>query len=203
MPLEKDHSMTKRLDASRLFLAASVIGLSAMAAAAQSPDAAQASPPAQAPAQSAEQPARKPTGTFVNVRRPDQWSATGLKAKNIYDPADNKIGSINDLVIDRDGRVAAVVIGVGGFLGIGEKNVGVPFADVKISMRDGNEWLVLDRSKDDLKAAPAFSLASGSPVAQQSAGEQERHYGTLNAGGAGTDAQKPAQPDTNANTATK
>lgn len=184
--------MTKRLDASRLVLAASVIGLSAVAAAAQPSDTAPVIPPAQ----SAEQPLpKKPTGTFVNVRRSDQWSATGLKAKNIYDSADNKIGAINDLVIDRDGRVAAVVIGVGGFLGIGEKNVGVPFSDVKISIRDGNERLVLDRSKDDLTAAPAFSLASGSPAAQQAAGTQERDFGTLNASGAATDGQKPARGD--------
>ena len=51
------------------------------------------------------------------------------------------------------------MIGVGGFLGIGEKNVGVPFRDIKISVRDNKEWLVLDRSKDDLKSAPAFSSA--------------------------------------------
>ncbi|MDB5595598.1 MAG: PRC-barrel domain protein [Hyphomicrobiales bacterium] len=196
--------MTKRLDASRLVLAASVIAVSAINAAAQAPDAATANPPAQAPAQSIEQPApKKPTGTFVNVRRPDQWSATGLKAKNIYDPADNKIGAINDLVIDRDGRVAAVVIGVGGFLGIGEKNVGVPFSDVKISMRDGNEWLVLDRSKDDLKAAPGFSLASGSPAPQQASGTPDRNFGTLDVSGAATNGQKPAQADADANAASK
>src|SRR5919202_1129579 len=38
-----------------------------------------------------------------------------------------RIGSIDDLLVDRDGRIRAVVIGVGGFLGIGEKNVAIPY----------------------------------------------------------------------------
>jgi sporulation protein YlmC with PRC-barrel domain len=118
------------------------------------------------------------TNTFVAERRPDQWLASSLKAKNVYDRSDAKIGVINDLVIDRDGRVAAVVIGVGGFLGIGEKNVGVPFQDLKISMRDNNEWLVLERSRDDLRAAPAFGVAT---APQPNKAENDRNYGTMNA----------------------
>jgi sporulation protein YlmC with PRC-barrel domain len=118
------------------------------------------------------------TNTFIAERRQDQWLASGLKSKNVYDRNDARIGVINDLVVDHDGKVAAVVIGVGGFLGIGEKNVGVPFQDIKISMRDNTEWLVLDRSREDLRAAPAFGVASG--PSPNSAGN-DRNYGTLNA----------------------
>jgi len=118
------------------------------------------------------------SNTFVAERRADQWLASSLRSKNVYDRNDAKIGVINDLVIDRDGRVAAVVIGVGGFLGIGEKSVGVPFADIKISMRETNEWLVLDRSRDDLRAAPAFGVASGP---QPNKVENSGNYGTMNA----------------------
>lgn len=136
------------------------------------PPAAAATPPEQAePAP----PANRSPATFVNQRRADQWMATSLQNKNVYDRNDAKIGAINDLVVDRDGRVSAVVIGVGGVLGIGEKNVGVPFADVKISMRDGNEWLVLDRTKDDLKAAAAFTSQAGSANAPSA----DRNFGTL------------------------
>lgn len=125
--------------------------------------------------------AQTDANTFVAERQADQWLASSLKARNVYDRGDAKIGVINDLVIGRDGRVAAVVIGVGGFLGIGEKNVGVPFQDIKISLRDSGEWLVLDRSKDDLRAAPAFGLASGR--AQNVGSENDRNFGTLNAPG--------------------
>lgn len=120
------------------------------------------------------------SNAFVAERRQDQWLASGLRSKNVYDRNDQKIGVINDLVVDRDGRVAAVVIGVGGFLGIGEKNVGVPFQDLKVTMRDNNEWLVLDRSKDDLRAAPAFGVASGASQNVGGSGS-DRSYGTLNA----------------------
>ena len=56
--------------------------------------------------------------------KPGQWRATKLDGLNVYDPGNNKIGDISELIIGRDGRVAAVVVGVGGFLGIGEHNVG-------------------------------------------------------------------------------
>jgi hypothetical protein len=52
------------------------------------------------------------------------------------------------------------VIGVGGALGAGQKEVAVPFKDLKISSRDGKDWLVLNRTKDDLKNAPAYDKKS-------------------------------------------
>lgn len=119
------------------------------------------------------------SNAFISERRADQWLASSLKARNVYDRSDVKIGVINDLVVDRDGRVAAFVIGVGGFLGIGEKNVAVPFEDVKITLHDSRERLVLDRSRDDLKAAPAFGPASATSLEVGSG--SDRNYGTLNA----------------------
>jgi ABC-type cobalt transport system substrate-binding protein len=47
--------------------------------------------------------------------------------QSVYDPQDNKIGEIMDMLVARDGKVTALIIGVGGFLGIGEKDVVVPF----------------------------------------------------------------------------
>ena len=60
-----------------------------------------------------------------------QWRATKLNGINVYDPGNNKIGDINELIIGRDGRVAAVVVGTGGFLGIGEHNSAIPFDQVQ------------------------------------------------------------------------
>jgi len=60
-----------------------------------------------------------------------QWRATKLTGINVYDPGNNKIGDISELIIGRDGRVAAVVVGVGGFLGIGEHNSAIPFDQVQ------------------------------------------------------------------------
>jgi sporulation protein YlmC with PRC-barrel domain len=51
--------------------------------------------------------------------------------EDVYDQKDNKIGDVNDILLDKDGRVSAVIVGVGGFLGIGEKDVAVSFDALK------------------------------------------------------------------------
>ena len=77
--------------------------------------------------------------------------------QNVYDPQDNKIGEIMDVLVDRDGKITALVVGVGGFLGMGEKDVAVPFNSVRTTTKDNNKWyLVMNSSKDALKAAKGF-----------------------------------------------
>jgi hypothetical protein len=71
----------------------------------------------------------------------------------------DNIGEINELVIGRDGNVKAVVLGVGGFLGMGEKNVAVSMNDIRfIKNGDGanDYFLVVNSSKEALNSAPAF-----------------------------------------------
>src|SRR5262249_23241154 len=55
-----------------------------------------------------------------------------------------------------DGNVTTAVIGVGGFLGAGQKDIAVPFKDLKITTRDGKEWLTLNRTKDELRSMPGY-----------------------------------------------
>jgi sporulation protein YlmC with PRC-barrel domain len=57
--------------------------------------------------------------------------------KNVYDPQDNKIGEIMDVLVDQDGKLTALIIGVGGFLGAGEKDVAVPFIVIFARDLDG------------------------------------------------------------------
>lgn len=84
--------------------------------------------------------------------------------KAVYDgDGDNAetIGKLSDLVIGPDGMVQAAVIGVGGFLGVGEKDVAVAPSELKLSQRsDGKTWLVMSTSKDELAAAPAFDRSA-------------------------------------------
>ena len=63
---------------------------------------------------------------------PGQMMGSDLRGSNVYGMNNESIGDVKDLVIDRDGRVAAVIIGVGGFLGIGEKDVAVPYQALQI-----------------------------------------------------------------------
>ena len=77
--------------------------------------------------------------------------------QNIYDPEDNKIGEIMDVLVDREGKATALIIGVGGFLGMGEKDVAVPFDAVHATTKDNNKWyLVMNSTKDALKSAKGF-----------------------------------------------
>jgi hypothetical protein len=50
---------------------------------------------------------------------------------DVYGPNNEKVGDIDDVLVDRDGKIQAVVIGVGGFLGMGEKDVAIPFAELQ------------------------------------------------------------------------
>jgi sporulation protein YlmC with PRC-barrel domain len=76
--------------------------------------------------------------------------------QSVYDPQNSKIGEIDDTLVNNEGRIVAHVIGVGGFLGMGEKHVLVPFTSVKGDMKD-NKWvLTMNTTKDELKNATGF-----------------------------------------------
>ena len=71
------------------------------------------------------------SGQFMTHMNPDQWRASKLVGVNIYGQNNEKIGDVNEVLIDRKGNADAVVIGVGGFLGIGEKDVAIPFSQIQ------------------------------------------------------------------------
>jgi sporulation protein YlmC with PRC-barrel domain len=59
------------------------------------------------------------------------WRASKIVGLNVYNDNNESVGSINDLLTDKNGNIKAVVIGVGGFLGVGEHLVAIPFDKVK------------------------------------------------------------------------
>src|ERR1700676_5468117 len=83
-------------------------------------------------------------------------TVTDWYKQTVYDPSDNKIGEIMDVLVSPDGRATALIVGVGGFLGAGEKDVAVPFSAVKHTLKDKKIYLTMDTTKDALKAAPGF-----------------------------------------------
>ena len=86
----------------------------------------------------------------------DAMTVTNFYKKNVYDPGNNTIGEISDLLVEPDGKIPAVMVSVGGFLGVGEKDVAVPFNAVRITKKDNKTYLVLNATKDALKSAPGF-----------------------------------------------
>jgi sporulation protein YlmC with PRC-barrel domain len=92
----------------------------------------------------------------------DHWLASDVYKASVYDPSEHKIGNVTDLMIDNNGNVTAAIIGVGGFLGVAQKDVVIPFKELKVSTREGKDWLVLNRTKDELKMAPAYNNTGSS-----------------------------------------
>lgn len=94
------------------------------------------------------------------VPKEGQLLISSFIGRSIYesDAADaQSVGKLNDLITSPDGQIIAAVIGVGGFLGLGEKDVAVSPDQLLLSTRsDGQRWLVIKATKDELAAAPTF-----------------------------------------------
>jgi hypothetical protein len=85
-------------------------------------------PQEQAPTdQTAQQPMSQEV-EFVTAQEPSDWLASSLIGRTVYNEQEENLGNINDVIFGEDGQVVAILIGVGGFLGIGQKDVGVQFS---------------------------------------------------------------------------
>ena len=80
---------------------------------------------------SPKQPAAKPeaalhdTGKFIAAQSTDQWVFSKFKGTDVLGPDNAHIGNVNDMLFDKNGKIMGLIVGVGGFLGIGEKNVAI------------------------------------------------------------------------------
>ena len=88
-----------------------------------------------------------------------QISVSDLLNENVVNDANEKVGDINDVLIDSKGKVAAVIVGVGGFLGMGEKDVALTFDQLSFATDDSNDPLVVktNATKESLQAAPQYT----------------------------------------------
>ena len=102
-----------------------------------------------------------------------QNSSEVLSTDFIGTPVNGKdglpLGKITNLVFDQHGRIELAVIGIGGLLGIGEKEVAVPFDSVKSSEANNKQVFVLEATKEQLMAAPAYKTLSGEAFKQRMA----------------------------------
>jgi sporulation protein YlmC with PRC-barrel domain len=69
--------------------------------------------------------------TTTNLHRDGQWRSSKLIGVNVYNDNNDKIGDIQELIVDKSGKVDDVILGVGGFLGMGEHYVAVPMEKLK------------------------------------------------------------------------
>lgn len=123
-----------------------------------------------AAAQGAPPPGAAPTApeaiqgvsTFIARQEPGQWLGENLEEKEVYTPDGQGIGEIDDLLFDQSGRIIAVIIEVGGFLGIREKRIAVPMGALEFQKpaattdNPDNTRVILRLGKAELEQAPAF-----------------------------------------------
>lgn len=87
-------------------------------------------------------------------------SANDFIGKRVYSRAGDDIGEVNDLIMTGNGGIQAVVLGVGGFLGIGEKNVAVSMASIDMTKDGDAVRLVVDGTKEQFTAAPSYDATT-------------------------------------------
>lgn len=122
-------------------------------------------PQATSPATSATPPAATTANDAMApqwyAHQQGEWRTSKLVGSKVQNKAGDSIGDINEIILANDGSAAAAVIGVGGFLGMGEHQVAVQFKSLKIDRdSNGNDLVTLDTTKDALKNAPEWTWQS-------------------------------------------
>jgi sporulation protein YlmC with PRC-barrel domain len=115
-------------------------------------------PATEAPADAAETPGPEPVEGHL---------ASNIIGENVYngvaDDAEN-IGTVNDIVLGADGQAALIVVGVGGFLGLGEKDVALEYDTLEWAQReDGTTWLVASTTREQLEQQEEFDRDAYDP----------------------------------------
>jgi sporulation protein YlmC with PRC-barrel domain len=165
----------------KLMLTVAVSGLMVTSAMAQATNPPAATPPMAAPST----PAAKTTdaGKFISMQGADQRVFSKFKGTDVLGPDNAHVGDVNDLLFDKTGKIVGVIVGVGGFLGIGEKNVAIDLAAFQVVPPDSsatanrsddpnNVKLKVSWTKDQLKQAPDFQYFK-SPAAATT-GQRDR-----------------------------
>ena len=95
---------------------------------------------------------------FKTEQDPEEWRIANYVGQPIVNAEGNKIGDVNDVLFDRTGKITTVVIGVGGFLGLGAKKVALPFEAITYSDENGKRLIMVPLTKEALQAAPDYKL---------------------------------------------
>ncbi len=131
------------------------------------------------------------SGQFIASQAADQWLASNFEGTDVLGPNDEKIGDVNDVLFSKDGQIVAYVVGIGGFLGIGEKNVALaPSSFQAIPDSSADNWkLRLSMTKDQLLQARAFETQR----------EKEANARRATTGSGAVTAPRPTMPPASTN----
>ena len=106
------------------------------------------------------------SGPFLAGQGPDLWRASRLVGVDVLGPDGKPVGTVSDVLLDHDGRAVAAVIGVGGFLGLGRKDVALPFASLHFTQepRPGASAVGTPDSANGMPTEPGMAAGSAVPV---------------------------------------
>jgi ABC-type uncharacterized transport system involved in gliding motility auxiliary subunit len=171
-----------------LLVSTAVLGLASSPALAQqeqpvAPEAGTAPAEAPASAGTTAAPATAPEGQAPVVAGPapepvpeqaeHQVRAQSLLGVDVSNGPDT-IGEVSDLVVTEDGRVEAIVVGVGGFLGIGEKSVALAWDSIELTERDGGRVILVAATREQLEGMPAFKTLEDKQAEADAAAAQQQ-----------------------------
>ncbi|KXG83981.1 PRC-barrel domain-containing protein [Agrobacterium bohemicum] len=128
-------------------------------------------------------------GAYLTEQAATQISANDYIGNAVYTAADESIGSVTNLILEENGGIVAAVVGVGGFLGIGAKDVAVPMDKLTVTRdaANGTVRLTTTETAESLKAAPEFVTMKDKKADEGSAAPATNST----TGGATTTAPKP------------
>jgi uncharacterized protein YrrD len=111
----------------------------------------------------------------INAQSADQWLASRFKGTDVIGADDQKIGDVSDMLFDRNGKIVAYIVGVGGFLGIGTKDVAIAPESFTVVKGDSgsvnsSDKLKVTVTKDELKQAASFEPHRSTPRAADNGG---------------------------------
>lgn len=142
-------------------IALTSIGCAMFAAAAIAQTSAPSTAPT-APAPSAT--SSTPKGPDQNLAGQGKWRASKLMGVDIYGPDDKKVGDVTEVLFDKTGKVEIITVGVGGFLGMGAKDVAIPFEQVTWSDQPMAAAAPVPAPAGGIATAPATSTAPKAPA---------------------------------------
>lgn len=127
------------------------------------------------------------TGAFLDKQEAGQMRADEIIGASVKNPKDEDVGTIDDLIFDKDGKIVGAVVSVGGFLGMGAKSVGVDWNELQVRSSDA---IVVQWTKEELQSAPDFQTQEDIKAERDSAA---RGAGTPPAGGMGAPSTAPTR----------
>jgi hypothetical protein len=158
----------------KLLITTAVSGLmlsSAFAQSSMSPSTPnQASPSSSSMSPSSSDTSAKSSAGGMNVvaaQKPDEWLASKFKGTDVLGPDNQKVGDVSDILFTKDGKIDAFIISVGGFLGVGTKDVALAPTSFQVVPGDSknSDKLKISLTKDQLKQAASFEAYNSSRTA--------------------------------------